>query len=92
MMKTQVDILEGMTRAVTDIIMERERASAPPQPRIRQGGLLLGGIHLLRVNTKLLPAQLKPSPWQKAALMGLALFYAFFALLWLIGLCGPWRI
>lgn len=118
--KTQLDILEGMTRAITDIIWsgsERVRrlsrgdvrrvyysllaaavlwgiiALGLTQPitllqlgaNVAGVSFVISGLHVLRVNTKLLPAELRPPPWRQAALVTLALFYAFFALLWLVG-------
>jgi hypothetical protein len=38
-------------------------------------------VHLLYVNTRLLPPHVRPPMWRRAALVGVALFYGFFVLL-----------
>ena len=43
--------------------------------------LVIGPLHLLYVNTRLLPPRLRPPPWRRVALVVMALFYAFFAIL-----------
>jgi hypothetical protein len=45
-------------------------------------------LHILRVNTTLLPAELRPPLWRRVALVAMALFYGFFVALWLNGLTG----
>jgi hypothetical protein len=119
--KAQLDILEGMTRAVTDILWTGSR-------RIRQwrGGdvrfvyyavltvvilwgmvalrldvpirllqysanvagivFIISALHLLYVNTRLLPVELRPPLWRRVGLVALAVFYGFFALLWIKGM------
>ena len=111
--KTQLDILEGMVRAVTDILWTGSRrlrawrggdvravyyavlaavvlwgvvALRLAQPIVLlQLGANVGGVifivaslHLLYINTRLLPPQLRPPRWRRAALVGMALFYGFF--------------
>jgi hypothetical protein len=111
--KTQLDILEGMVRAVTDILWTGSRrlrawrggdvravyyavlaavvlwgvvALRLAQPIVLlQLGANVGGaifivasLHLLYVNTRLLPPRLRPPRWRRAALVGMALFYGFF--------------
>jgi hypothetical protein len=111
--KTQLDILEGMVRAVTDILWTGSRrlrewrggdvravyyavlaavvlwgvfALRLAQPIVLlQLGANVGGVvfivaslHLLYVNTRLLPRELRPPRWRRAALVGVALFYGFF--------------
>jgi hypothetical protein len=41
--------------------------------------LIIASLHLLRVNTRLLPRELRPPAWRRACLVAMALFYAFFA-------------
>lgn len=41
--------------------------------------LCLGALQILRVNTTLLPAELRPSIWRRAGLIGCAIFYAAMA-------------
>jgi hypothetical protein len=112
--KTQLDILEGTTRAITDILWTgsaRVRAwrggdvravyytvlgvavlwgiialrLAQPIVLLQIGAnvagvvLIVGSLHLLYVNTRLLPPALRPPMWRRAALVGMALFYTFFA-------------
>ncbi|HWN98306.1 MAG TPA: Nramp family divalent metal transporter [Blastocatellia bacterium] len=118
LLKTQLDTIEGMTRAITDILWTSNK-------RIREwrGGdvrvvyycvlaavvvwgvialrlaqpivlLLVGAnmaaivfivasIHILYVNTTLLPKALRPSIWRRAALVGVAVFYGAFVALWI---------
>jgi hypothetical protein len=38
-------------------------------------------LHLLYLNTRLLPPALRPPPWRRVALVGMALFYGFFVVL-----------
>lgn len=49
------------------------------------GGLIFvwAGLHLLRVNTRLLPPALRPPLWRRLALVALVLFYGSFTALWL---------
>lgn len=113
--KTQLDQLEGMTRAITDILWtgsSRVRgwrggdvravyygvlavvvlwgiiALALAQPffllqiSANMAGLVLviGSLHLLYVNTRLLPEHVRPPMWRRAALVFMALFYGFFVI------------
>jgi hypothetical protein len=119
--KTQLDILEGMTRAITDILWtgsKRIRAWGTGDVRIvyysvlvvvliwgilalrltqpivllqvsaNMGGIvfIISGLHLLYVNTTLLPVELRPSLWRRIALVALSVFYAFFLFLWVSSL------
>jgi hypothetical protein len=114
--KTQLDILEGMVRAITDILWTgSSRVRSWRQGDVRavyysvlgllvlwgiialklaqpivllQLGANIGGVvfvlaslHLLYVNTRLLPPELRPPVWRRVALVGMAMFYAFFAVL-----------
>ncbi len=47
--------------------------------------MTLAAIHILRVNTTLLPEPLRPSRLRCAALVGMAVFYGCFVWLWLMG-------
>jgi hypothetical protein len=47
--------------------------------------LTLASLHILRVNTTLLPEPLRPPMWRRAALVAMALFYGTFVWLWLWG-------
>jgi hypothetical protein len=113
--KTQLDQLEGMTRAITDILWtgsSRLRSwrggdvrtvyycvlaitvlwgivalrLAQPflllQISANMAGLVLviGSVHLLYVNTRLLPEHVRPPMWRRAALVVMALFYGFFVI------------
>lgn len=116
--KTQLDILEGMTRAVTDMLWtgsKRIRAWRSGDVRLIYYGVLtmvslwgivalrltqpivllavsanmagivfiISSLHLLYVNTRLLPVELRPPMWRRCALVALALFYGLFLTLWL---------
>lgn len=112
--KTQLDTVEGMTRAVTDILWTgspRVRAwrngdvravyysvlvlivlwgviglrLAQPIVLLQLGAniagvvMTLASLHLLYINTKLLPAAVRPPLWRRFALVCMALFYGCFA-------------
>lgn len=47
--------------------------------------LVITALHLLYLNTTLLPRELRPPLWRRIALVFLALFYGFFVYLWLLG-------
>ena len=114
--KTQLDNLEGMVRAITDILW-----TGSPRVRTWRGGdvravyytvmailvvwgilalrlaqpivllklganvagivFIIASIHLLYVNTCLLPEHVRPSLWRRASLIAMALFYGFFVTL-----------
>ncbi|HKS40581.1 MAG TPA: Nramp family divalent metal transporter [Blastocatellia bacterium] len=123
LLKTQLDLIEGTTRAITDILWtgsKRARAwrggdvriiyycvlgavlvwglialrLAQPIVLLQLGAnmagivLIIASIHLLYVNTTLLPKELRPSMWRRACLVFMALFYGFFVTLWLSKLLG----
>jgi hypothetical protein len=116
--KTQLDILEGMTRAITDILWTgsaRIRAWRGGDVRVvyyvtlaaislwgivalrltqpiillalsaNMAGIvfIISSIHLLYVNTRLLPVELRPPMWRRVALVALALFYGLFLTMWI---------
>lgn len=118
--KTQLDIVEGMVRALTDILWTSSRrlrqwrngdvryvyytilavivgwgllALRLSQPIVllqfsaNMAGIVfvISALHILRVNTTLLPDELKPPLWRRIALIVLALFYGSFVYLWLMG-------
>ncbi|PWH14267.1 MAG: hypothetical protein DDG60_08275 [Anaerolineae bacterium] len=122
--KTQLDILEGLVRAVTDILWTGSRrmrlwqrndvrfvyygiltvaviwgliALRLTEPIILlQLGANMAGIaaaltslHILYVNTTLLPSALRPPLWRRLTLVSMALFYGFFVYLWLAGGLTP---
>ena len=43
--------------------------------------LIVSSLHLLYVNTRLLPIELRPPAWRRVALVAVALFYGFFVVL-----------
>jgi hypothetical protein len=114
--KTQLDVLEGMVRAITDILWTGSRQVrawrggdvravyysvlaavvlwgiaalrlAQPIVLLKLGAnvaavvLIVASLHLLYVNTRLLPQHVRPPMWRRAALIGMALFYGFFVIL-----------
>jgi hypothetical protein len=116
--KTQLDNVDGMTRAITDILWtgsSRMRAWRGGDVRavyyVVLGAIVLWGIialrlaqpivllqiganiagvifiisslHLLYVNTRLLPVELRPPLWRRLSLLAMTLFYGFFVTLWL---------
>ncbi|HUE82148.1 MAG TPA: Nramp family divalent metal transporter [Pyrinomonadaceae bacterium] len=118
--KTQLDLLEGMSRGITDILWSGSRrirswrggdvrfvyysvlglavvwgliALRLTQPIIllqlgaNMAGLVMviSSLHILYINLKFLPKELQPPLWRRLALMFMAVFYAFFVYLWLLG-------
>ena len=114
--KTQLDLVEGMTRAVTDILwcgsarVRRWRggdvravyytvlgvivlwgvfalALAAPIVLLQISANIAGvifiiaSLHLLYINTRLLPRELRPPMWRRVGLAAMAVFYSFFAVL-----------
>lgn len=111
--KTQLDQLEGMVRAITDMLwtgssrLRQWRGGdvrvvyygvlavvvlwgmialrfAQPFFLIQVGAnmaglvLVIGSIHVLYLNTTLLPAHVRPPMWRRLMLVAMALFYGFF--------------
>ena len=116
--KAQLDILEGMTRAITDILWtgsSRIRAWRGGDVRVvyytvlavitawgiialrlsqpiillalsaNMAGIvfIISSLHLLYVNTRLLPVALRPPLWRRLALVALSMFYGLFFVLWM---------
>lgn len=114
--KTQLDLLEGMVRSLTDILWTGNRrfrswrggdvravyytvliaitlwgivALRVAQPIIllkiaaNVAGVVfvLASLHLLYINTRLLPPPLRPPAWRRGALIAMSLFYGFFVML-----------
>ena len=111
--KTQLDILEGMVRSITDILWTGSRRVrhwsrgevravyytvlalialwgsfalrlATPINLLKLSANIAGGVfvvsslHLLYVNTRFLPREIRPPAWRRVALAAMALFYGFF--------------
>lgn len=118
LLKTQLDTIEGMTRAITDILWTSNKRIrewrggdvrvvyycvliaivfwgvialrlAQPIVLLQVGAnmaaivFIIASMHILYVNTTLLPKELRPSIWRKAALVGVAVFYGAFVTLWI---------
>jgi hypothetical protein len=92
--KTQLDILEGTVRGITDIIWtgsRRVRAWRGGDVRVVYytvlGVTVVWGVLALRlaqrINTTLLPPALRPPLWRRVALVVMALFYGVFVGFWL---------
>jgi hypothetical protein len=116
--KTQLDVVEGMTRSITDILWtgsQRVREwrggdvravyytvlglvvafgvsiialqVAQPVMLLKIGANMAGvvfaiaGLHLLYLNTRVLPQPLRPPLWRRLALIGMVLFYGVFVIL-----------
>jgi hypothetical protein len=114
--KTQLDVVEGMTRSITDILWTGSRRVrhwrggdvraiyygvlavvvvwgiialklAQPVMLLQIGANIAGVIfvissmHLLYLNTRVLPRALRPPLWRRLSLVGMALFYGFFVAL-----------
>ena len=119
--KVQLDVLEGMTRAITDILWtgsKRIRAWRGGDVRVVYYTVLsvilvwgiialrltqpvfllalganaaaiifvIAGIHLLYLNSRLLPVELRPPLWRRIVLVIVSVFYGFFVALWLLKL------
>ena len=116
--KTQLDIIEGMTRAMTDILwtgssrVRRWRGGdvrflyytvlgvlavwgiiamklAAPIVLLQLGANMAGVVfvisplHLLYINTRFLPEEIRPPMWRRVALVTMSVFYGAFVVLWL---------
>jgi len=114
--KAQLDIVEGMVRAITDILWTGSRRVrawrggdvravyytvlgavvlwgmvalrlAQPVVLLQLGANVAGAVlavaslHLLYINTRLLPRELRPPRWRRATLVAMSLFYGLFAAL-----------
>jgi len=114
--KSQLDSMEGMVRALTDMLWtgsRRVRAwrggdvravyytvlgavviwgilalrMAQPIMLLQIGAnvasvvFIITSLHLLYINTRLLPLELRPPAWRRAMLVFMALFYGFFSAL-----------
>ena len=114
--KTQLDIVEGLVRSITDILWTGSRrvrgwrggdvravyytvlgviacwgifALRLAQPIIllklaaNVAGFVfvVASLHLLYLNTRFLPTELRPPAWRRAGLVGMALFYGFFVMM-----------
>jgi hypothetical protein len=123
LLKTQLDIVEAITRAVTDILWTGSRRVrgwrggdvravyytvlgavaiwgmvglrlAQPIVLLQLGAniagvvFIVGSLHLLYINTRLLPEAVRPSIPRRLALVAMALFYGFFVTLSLSRLFG----
>lgn len=121
LLKTQLDIMEGMTRAITDILwtgsrrVRRVRGGdvrfvyyavliglalwgvvalklAPPIFLLQLGANMAGivfvvaSLHLLYINMRFLPKEVRPPVWRRAALVAMAAFYGAFVAMWLGGI------
>ena len=121
--KTQLDVLEGMTRAITDMLWTGSRrlrswrsgdvravyyvvlvtlvmwgviALRLAQPivlviisaNMAAFVLVVASLHLLYVNTRLLPPHVRPPLWRRVALVAVAVFYGIFVTLALSTLWG----
>jgi hypothetical protein len=125
LLKSQLDILEGMVRAITDILWTGSRrlrawrggdvravyysvlgvvvlwgivALGLAQPIVllklsaNVGAVvfIVASLHLLYVNTRLLPPHVRPPLWRRAVLIGVALFYGFFLILSVRSVAGSY--
>jgi hypothetical protein len=121
LLKTQLDIIEGTVRAVTDMLWTGSRrlrawrggdvravyyavlatvvlggivamGLAQPIFLLKLGAnvaaviLIVASLHLLYINTRLLPPHVRPPKWRRAALIAMALFYGFFVALSVLSL------
>lgn len=114
--KSQLDSLEGMVRALTDMLWTGSRrvrdwrggdvravyytvlgavviwgilALRVAQPivllqiaaNVASVVFIITSLHLLHINTRLLPPALRPPAWRRAMLVFMAIFYGFFSAL-----------
>ena len=122
--KTQLDNVDGMARALTDILWTGNRrvrewrggdvrtvyysilalmvlwgviALRLTQPiillqmaaNIAGVVMVISALHILYVNVRFLPAELRPPMWRRLSLVAMAIFYGFFGWLWLMGGITP---
>jgi hypothetical protein len=50
--------------------------------------LIVASLHLLYINTRLLPSHVRPPLWRRLALVGVAVFYGFFVTLSALSVWG----
>jgi hypothetical protein len=121
--KTQLDVLEGISRSITDIVWTGSQSVrnwrggdvrrvyytvltvmvvwgiialklAQPVFLLQLGAnvasvvFVIASLHLLYVNTRLLPPHCRPPMWRRVMLLVIAAFYGTFAALGLRGLLG----
>lgn len=121
--KTQLDQLEGMVRAITDMLWTGSRrlrnwrggdvravyygvliavvlwgmiALRMAQPmfllllgaNVAGANFIVTSLHLLYINTRLLPPHVRPPMWRRAALVAMAVFYGFFFVLSVTSVTG----
>jgi hypothetical protein len=114
--KTQLDIIEGMARSITDVLWTGSHGVrtwrggdvravyyavlavivvwgvigmrlAAPMVLLKLGANIAGvvftvaALHVLYVNTRLLPAHVRPPMWRRVALVAMAVFYSVFVAL-----------
>jgi hypothetical protein len=114
--KTQLDLLDGMVRVLTDILWTGSRrirawrggdvravyycvlgvvvlwaiiALRLAQPivllliaaNVAGAVFVISSLHLLYINTRVLPEHVRPPLWRRAILVGMAVFYGFFVAL-----------
>ncbi len=117
--KTQLDNLDGMTRALTDILWTGSRRVRAGRGDVRWlyytllafivvwgvialrltqpiillqmaaniAGLVMviSALHILYVNVKFLPAEIRPPLWRRVCLVAMAVFYGMFVWMWAMG-------
>jgi hypothetical protein len=116
LLKTQLDLIEGMVRAITDMLWAGSRRVrewrggdvrrvyyfvlaavvvwgiialrlAAPVMLLQIGAniasivFIFASLHLLYINTRLLPQALRPPMWRRVTLVGMSIFYGIFAAL-----------
>jgi hypothetical protein len=115
--KTQLDVVEGMTRSITDILWTGSarvrgwrggdvravyytvltavvvwgiialKLAAPVMllqigANIASAVFVFAALHVLYLNTHVLPVALRPPMWRRVTLVGMSMFYGFFV--WLV--------
>ena len=63
--------------------MKKFRTEAEQQVGANIAGVVfvVASLHLLYVNTRLLPRELRPPVWRRVALVAMSIFYGFFVVL-----------
>ena len=111
--KTQLDNIEGMVRALTDVLWTGSRrlrdwhgdvrrvyytvlaavvvwglvalGLAQPVALLQIGAnvasvaFIVTSLHVLYINTRLLPPEIRPPLWRRLALVAMAMFYSYFS-------------
>ena len=84
--------MDGRGRFLDNIFIERLWRSLKYEAvclhELRDGLIVISSLHLLYINTRFLPEEVRPPMWRRVALVAMAVFYGAYVVLWLGGLGG----